>query len=479
MRSASTTGPGAQPPTTVKPEATWRSGTRLRAPTALIPCGRELPTDSGGLSSTSDRVDVVVDNVDVDEPPVADAGADRSLTDADGNGSEPVTLDASSSRHDPQRTASYTWEVRHDGGPAMSLGSGAQRPAELDIGINVVTLTVADSLGNGDQDEVVITVRLPTDAKPPTAAWIEPAAGAAIEKRPLTLGATVADAGGSGLAEIVFRAKWVGDGHVISTFRNPGSPVGLEWDMCAAGVPGGDVELALRALDLAGNQFDSHPRRVSKRFDCNSATAPTLTLSPEAAAPGEEVEVTASGFEPGETVTITWDKNEQPKTESKNKKKHKNTKGKKGKKGKRGQRGQPSAQPVSLGSATAAVDGDISLRFTVPDKAAPGKHRVEAVGSRGNRAAVTLDVTSGAPRIDSAGAGSAASDPDAPAPLPAADRGEEEALLPAEAIPLASEPPKRKPGKNRDRAGRDDRGKSKQKHAHAGQRRAKQGNERR
>ncbi|MGH2615585.1 MAG: Ig-like domain-containing protein, partial [Thermomicrobiales bacterium] len=333
--------------------ATWNSAQSADGVHAL----RARATDSGGLDAASDRVDVIVDNID--QQPIADAGADQSLTDADDDGAEPFTLDASASTLDPQRTASYAWELRGHGGPARSLGSGVQRPVDLTVGVNVITLTVTDSRGNHDQDDVVLTLLPPPES------------------------------------------------------------------------------------------------------------TPSLALSPQVAVRGEAIAVTATGYAPGETVTFTWVQEEHPRAESKHKKTHK--KGKKGKKGQRGKRGKGRrliAQPVTLGSATAA-SGDVSLSFTVPDEATPGKHRVLGVGSRGNRATVTLEVITGAPRLDAAGMGNTASNPGAPTPSAPADDRDIQALLPAEGTPMANGPPKRKPEKSRERSRRDDHGKNKSKRARA------------
>jgi hypothetical protein len=85
--------------------------------------------------------------------PFANAGSDQSVTDANGDGFETVTLDGSAS-FDP------------DGG-AIVLFQWAAQPASADpiailtlpIGTHTITLTVTDDEGATDTDEVVVTVK--------------------------------------------------------------------------------------------------------------------------------------------------------------------------------------------------------------------------------------------------------------------------------------------------------------------------------
>jgi hypothetical protein len=429
---------------------------------------RARATDSGDSTSIADPVEVVVDNID--EPPAADAGPDQTIFDTDESGAESVTLDAEASTHDPQRTATFAWKDRWDNRPPVSLGSGKRLTSNLPVGTHVITMVVTDSLGNQDDDEVVIAVSPPPDTIAPTAAWSTPTAGAIIDERTLTLGATVSDTGGSGLKEIVFRARWGGEWHTLATIRHAHSPVGYRWDVCADDVPNGNVELAIRAIDNAGNQFDAPTRTVTKRFACAPAD-PRLDLSPPEAARGDAVQITASGFASGETITASLVQEQKPKT--KNKKKN----GKKGKKGKRGKRPQQPRRVLTLESASATAEGTAILTFTVPEDAPLGRHRLDVVGSEGTRASATFAVLPAAPRtaaverassqsdapdsLNGNGASPGNADPSAPA-----GNGPEPALLPPEGSSLAAAPSKRKPGKSRDRAGRDDNDNDKQKAKH-------------
>gem|GEM_PF-2609465 len=117
-------------------------------------------TDTQGATDT-DTVVVTVTNA----PPVADAGADRSVVQTAANGAT-VTLDGSSST-DASSTnppdldddiASYEWKEG-----STVLGSGETLDVLFAVGEHTLTLTVTDTQGATDTDTVVITV---TNAPP-------------------------------------------------------------------------------------------------------------------------------------------------------------------------------------------------------------------------------------------------------------------------------------------------------------------------
>jgi hypothetical protein len=131
--------------------ASWDTAAVSDGPHAL----RARVTDSAGLDAQSEPVQVVVDNVS--EAPVANAGEDQTLTDGNGNGSESVTLDASQSTYDPQRSVTYAWEER-TGHNAVPLGTGRRLTVDFAVGTHTVALVVTDDDGNRDEDVLVVHV---------------------------------------------------------------------------------------------------------------------------------------------------------------------------------------------------------------------------------------------------------------------------------------------------------------------------------
>ena len=85
--------------------------------------------------------------------PVANAGPDQTVKDADGDGVELVSLDGSAS-HDPNGTlVDHEWR---DG--VTVLGSGALLSVPLAVGTHTLTLEVTDNDGRTGTDTVVVTV---------------------------------------------------------------------------------------------------------------------------------------------------------------------------------------------------------------------------------------------------------------------------------------------------------------------------------
>ncbi|MCK4959305.1 MAG: sulfatase-like hydrolase/transferase, partial [Planctomycetes bacterium] len=85
--------------------------------------------------------------------PVANAGPDRIVQDADQNGSESFTLNGNNS-YDPDGTIeSYVWKEN-----GSQIATGAQAVVEYPLGTHSFTLEVTDDDGNKDSDTVDINV---------------------------------------------------------------------------------------------------------------------------------------------------------------------------------------------------------------------------------------------------------------------------------------------------------------------------------
>ena len=124
-----------------------------------------MVTDNGGLFA-GDTVTITV--TDVNQPPVADAGADQTVLQVGLD----VTLDGSNSSDPDDGIAAYFWQ--QTAGPSVSLNDdSAMRPTFVSPetasgGVTLAfSLTVTDSFGNQDTDICVVVVSV--DNLPPTA----------------------------------------------------------------------------------------------------------------------------------------------------------------------------------------------------------------------------------------------------------------------------------------------------------------------
>src|SRR5207247_9656693 len=89
----------------------------------------------------------------VNQPPVANAGPDQTVSDTDGNGTQSVTLNGSGSSDSDGTITSYVWK---DG--ATQIAIGATPAVTLGVGAHTITLTVTDDEGATASDTVVVTV---------------------------------------------------------------------------------------------------------------------------------------------------------------------------------------------------------------------------------------------------------------------------------------------------------------------------------
>jgi hypothetical protein len=132
-------------------------------PTATFPVGTTIVTltvtDAEGATAT-DQVAITV-ATPVNQPPVADAGADQSAMDTDQNGTESVTLDGSDSFDPDGAIASYDWSAA-----GLTIPAVASPTVDFPVGTTIVTLTVTDDDGATATDQVVITVTSPSNQLP-------------------------------------------------------------------------------------------------------------------------------------------------------------------------------------------------------------------------------------------------------------------------------------------------------------------------
>lgn len=108
-----------------------------------------IVTDNDGATAS----DSTIITVNPNQPPLANAGADLSVTDGDGNGVEPVTLDGSRSFDPDGSIASYVWSEGAD-----VIGNSALLTTDLRVGDHILTLTVTDNMGLSMTDDVMVSV---------------------------------------------------------------------------------------------------------------------------------------------------------------------------------------------------------------------------------------------------------------------------------------------------------------------------------
>ncbi len=140
----------------------WTEGVTTLAdgpsPTANI----SLPTGvhTITLTVTDDDLatgsDTVVVTVTSNLAPVADAGADQTVTDVDSSGSELVSLSGTLSSDADGSITTYVWTEG-----AVQVATGVSPSILFPVGPHTVTLTVTDNEGRTDTDTVDITVDAP------------------------------------------------------------------------------------------------------------------------------------------------------------------------------------------------------------------------------------------------------------------------------------------------------------------------------
>lgn len=106
-------------------------------------------TDNGGATA-SDTVEIsVLPNV----APVARAGPDQTVHDADSSGDQAVSLNGSSSSDFDGKIIKYEWKEG-----STVLGSTVKLTTTLGVGVHLLTLTVTDDGGSTNTDDLVVTV---------------------------------------------------------------------------------------------------------------------------------------------------------------------------------------------------------------------------------------------------------------------------------------------------------------------------------
>lgn len=278
---------------------TWNSGTSMATP--HVAGAAALLWSRGDVTTNSQVVDILLDSADpqgVDAvrldswtvhgglnvhdavsygvtnlPPVANAGPDQTVTDDDGDGVAPVTLDGSASRDPDGSIVGYEWQ---EGGAV--LGFNATESVWLSTGVHTITLEVTDDEGESGTDSTVVTVA-PLNA-PPLAAN---AGATTVVGTPVTVTLSATD---DGTCELSF-----------SVVQGPtsGTLGPVEGQPCAAGAPNGDTARVTFMPGETPGTYGFTYRANDGSADSNIATV-TVTVGP--ADPPPPTGVTVTGIDP-------------------------------------------------------------------------------------------------------------------------------------------------------------------------------------
>ena len=159
----------------------WREGVNVVAtganPSVTLSVGTHTltlqVTDDDGASST-DTVLIAV-NPRPNAPPVANAGADQTVDDANSSGAESVTLNGGASSDSDGSITSYVWREG-----ATVVANGVTPTVSFNVGVHTLTLQVTDNNGASATDTVVVTVNA---VAPPSNAHVADLDGSATSSK--------------------------------------------------------------------------------------------------------------------------------------------------------------------------------------------------------------------------------------------------------------------------------------------------------
>lgn len=157
----------------------WTNAQGQQIATGPNPTGVSLPDGSNVItltvtddsfepttSTTTDTVTITIAAPVQNQAPTANAGADRSVVDSDGQPGETVTLDGSQSTDSDGTIASYQWFRQTGSSSEEALGTGVTLNASLPDGVNVIRLQVTDNAGLTASDTTQITVNAAPERTP-------------------------------------------------------------------------------------------------------------------------------------------------------------------------------------------------------------------------------------------------------------------------------------------------------------------------
>ena len=141
------------------------SGVAIAAEETAIPATPEpeetMPATPEAIATETPPDGESTPGPSLNEPPVADAGDDQTVTDLDGDGFADVQLDAGASTDPEGGALSARWTVPDGDDPDLDddvLSDELKPEVRLPVGVTTVTLIVTDDFGQTAIDEIQITI---------------------------------------------------------------------------------------------------------------------------------------------------------------------------------------------------------------------------------------------------------------------------------------------------------------------------------
>jgi len=158
----------------------WQSPYEVRNTVyGAISTASQSKPNPGDIITTNVRLDINIaaGGMAGNQPPVAIAGPDQNVLDANNDGTQPVTLNGQASYDADGSIAAYVWKEG-----ASTLASGATATVGLSVGVHPIVLTVTDNEGATGEDTVLVTV----EANVPQTYYVDRSHASASDTNPGT-----------------------------------------------------------------------------------------------------------------------------------------------------------------------------------------------------------------------------------------------------------------------------------------------------
>ncbi|HBA88143.1 MAG TPA: hypothetical protein DCZ75_09220 [Geobacter sp.] len=239
----------------------------------------EVDIQDTTLTMVARRADgTVIETVTVNhgtgnQPPVANAGVDQSVTDSDGNGSQSVTLNGSASSDPDGTISSYVWKEG-----TTQIATGATPAVTLAVGTHTITLTVTDNAGATATDTVVATVNAAGGGTPVTVTAQVTSGNDDVEER--QSGGTMYN--NSSDIELVYDTTTTGNQYVGLRFTGVNVPKGKTITNAYIQFTVDEVTTAATSLTVKGQAADNAATFTTATYNVSSRakTAASVAWSP-------------------------------------------------------------------------------------------------------------------------------------------------------------------------------------------------------